>query len=49
MIETTPTPIMTDTELENWFADAGLTATVVGTCPYPTCPSCPSNTLANAA
>jgi hypothetical protein len=30
MIETTPTSTMTDAELENWFAEAGVTAAVVG-------------------
>ena len=33
MIETTPTPAMTDTELEDWFSEAGLSATVVERCP----------------
>lgn len=40
MIEITPTPAMTDTELEAWFAEAGLTATVVHRCPAPACEAC---------
>ena len=40
MIETTPTPTMTDAELEDWFNEAGISATVVARCPAPTCPSC---------
>lgn len=49
MIERTPTPTMTDTELENWFAEAGVTAAVVGRCPDPTCRPCHNSTLADAA
>lgn len=40
MIETHPTPAMTDTELEAWFAEAGLAATVVDHCSAPTCRLC---------
>jgi hypothetical protein len=52
MIESTPTPAMTDTELEAWFSEAGIAGTVVERCPTPTCSSCsrPSdNALADAA
>lgn len=52
MIETTTTPAMTDTELEAWFAAAGLTATVVQRCPAPACEACidaPGRTFAEAA
>jgi hypothetical protein len=52
MIEDTPTLAMTDTELEAWFNEAGISATVVERCPTPTCPSCsPSSAdeLARAA
>ena len=40
MIETNTQPAMTDTELEAWFAEAGLTATVVRRCPVPLCRVC---------
>jgi len=40
MIEITPTPAMTDAELEAWFAEAGLTATVVRRCPAHACEAC---------
>ncbi len=52
MIEMTPTPAMTDTEMEAWFAEAGLAATVVHRCPAPQCPVCTgadTNRLAFAA
>jgi hypothetical protein len=52
MIETTPTPAMSDSELEAWFVEGGITATVVERCPAPTCCWCsrPSDdTLADAA
>jgi hypothetical protein len=40
MIETTPTPAMTDPEIEAWFSEAGIPVTVVERCPEPTCSSC---------
>jgi len=43
---------MTDTELEAWFNEAGISATVVERCPAPTCPSCSQSSpdkLADAA
>ena len=52
MIETTPTLGMTDIEVEAWFSEAGIAATVVERCPEPTCSSCgrPSDEpLADAA
>jgi len=49
MIETPPIHTMTDTELEAWFAGAGLTATVVDRCPDPTCHLCRRESLAEAA
>ncbi|MGB5534204.1 MAG: hypothetical protein WBN71_13995 [Acidimicrobiia bacterium] len=52
MIETTPTLAMTDTELEDWFSEAGLSATVVERCPVVACPSCAQRSndgLADAA
>jgi hypothetical protein len=52
MIEMTPIPTMTDTELEDWFAEAGLAATVVDRCPAPRCSICAgigSDRLAPAA
>lgn len=52
MIEATPTLAMTDTEVEDWFSEAGITATVVERCPEPTCSSCgqaSDKTLADAA
>jgi hypothetical protein len=52
MIEMTPTLAMTDTELEAWFAEAGLAATVVHRCPAPQCRVCAgtdTGQLANAA
>ena len=41
MIETTPTPAMTNTDVEAWFGEAGIVATVVERCPDPTCAMCP--------
>jgi len=49
MIETASIHTMTDTELEAWFAEAGVTATVVDRCPDPTCASCRSNVVSEAA
>jgi len=52
MIEATPTLAMTDTEIEAWFSEAGIAATVVERCPEPTCSSCgrqSDETLADAA
>ena len=52
MIESTPTPAMTDAELETWFSEAGIVGTVVERCPTPTCAWCSrplDNTLADAA
>jgi hypothetical protein len=52
MMKTTPTPAMTATELEAWFGEGGISATVVERCPEPTCPMCgqpPSGALADAA
>ncbi len=40
MIEMTPTPTMTDEQVEAWFAAAGLNVRVVEHCPSNTCPSC---------
>jgi hypothetical protein len=43
---------MTDTELEAWFSEAGISATVVKRCPVVECPSCArssNQTLADAA
>lgn len=52
MIDMTPIPTMTDNELEDWFAEAGLGATVVDRCPAPRCSVCAdigSDRLAPAA
>jgi len=40
MIELTPTPSMTDEQVEAWFAAAGLNVTVVEHCPSKKCSSC---------
>jgi hypothetical protein len=40
---------MTDTELEAWFAEAGLAVTIVDRCPDATCPECAGRALADAA
>jgi len=40
MIELTPTPSMTDEQVEAWFAAAGLSANVVERCPSKECSFC---------
>jgi len=40
MIELTPTPSMTDEQVEAWFAAAGLNVTVVEHCPSKERSSC---------
>ena len=37
MIDMTPTPSLTDEEVEAWFAAAGLTVSVVEHCPVAGC------------
>lgn len=49
MIEMTPTPEMSDSELEAWFGSAGLTVEVVPRCPEPTCEICAPSPLVEAA
>jgi hypothetical protein len=49
MLETTPSITMTDAELEAWFAAAGLTVTVVPSCPDPSCRFCNPTALDRAA
>jgi hypothetical protein len=40
MIEAIPTLAINDAELEAWFNEAGLSATVVRRCPEPMCSWC---------
>ncbi|MEA2022678.1 MAG: hypothetical protein U9N79_00135 [Actinomycetota bacterium] len=49
MIEMTPTPSMTDQEVEAWFAVAGLNVSVVEHCPVLTCPVCAGDSAPIAA
>ncbi len=49
MIETTPTHSMTDEQVEEWFAAAGLNVSVVGNCPSRECPSCDADSVPKAA
>ena len=49
MIEMTPTPSMTDEQVEAWFAAAGLNVSVVGHCPLPDCPHCADTPLKQVA
>ncbi|MEA2009675.1 MAG: hypothetical protein U9N78_03120 [Actinomycetota bacterium] len=49
MIEITPTPNMTDEQIEAWFAAAGLNVSVVEHCPSNTCPSCTGTSIPVAA
>lgn len=49
MIEMTPTPDMTDEQVEEWFAAAGLNVAVVERCPVLGCCRCHTNRLTRAA
>ncbi|MEN8114898.1 MAG: hypothetical protein ABFS21_10990 [Actinomycetota bacterium] len=49
MNEMTPTIAMTDAELEEWLADAGLTATAITRCPDPSCEICTPSEIQRAA
>ncbi len=49
MIEMTPTPSMTDEQVEAWFAAAGLNVSVVEHCPSRECPSCATDSVPRAA
>jgi hypothetical protein len=49
MIETTPTPNMTDEQVEAWFAAAGLNVSVVEHCPSQECRSCAGDSVPIAA
>jgi hypothetical protein len=49
MIEMTPTPSMTDEEVEAWFAAAGLNASVVERCSVAGCARCDHRSLTRAA
>jgi hypothetical protein len=49
MIEMTPTPSMTDEEVEAWFAAAGLNASVVKRCSVAGCARCNDISLTRAA
>jgi len=49
MIEITPTPSMTDEEVEAWFAAAGLSVSVVEHCPSQECQFCTEDSARIAA
>ena len=49
MIEMTPTHSMTDEQVEDWFAAAGLNVSVVKHCPSRECPSCTAASVPRAA
>ena len=49
MIEMTPTPSMTDEQIEAWFAAAGLQVTVVEHCSLKECSFCTGDSAPIAA
>ncbi|MEA3511482.1 MAG: hypothetical protein U9R51_08615 [Actinomycetota bacterium] len=49
MIEMTPTPSMTDEQVEAWFAAVGLNVSVVEHCPSKECSSCTASSVPRAA
>jgi len=49
MIELTPTPSMTDEQVEAWFAAAGLNVNVVEHCPSEECSFCTGDSTPIAA
>lgn len=44
MIDTAPIQTLSDCELEAWFSESGVAATVVDRCPAPTCAWCSRST-----